>query len=278
MKTDILLSTFNGAAFLDDLMQSLYAQTYTNWQLIVRDDGSTDGTIDLLNQWQEKDEERITILNSENRNLGPKKSFEKLLEYSKSDYIMFCDQDDYWLPHKIENTLTKMKLLEQQYPDIPALVFSDLTVVDKMLREIHSSFWEFIKVNPENVHNIYRLLINNPVVGCTVMINKKVKSLVLPFPEQAVMHDWWVALKVSQKGVIDYLPQPTILYRLHNKNSIGATLTDRKYYAGRLGNFPKTISQNRNAIKMLRALDFPLSRIKYTGYKIVITLSKIFCR
>ncbi len=278
MKTDILLSTFNGAAFLDDLMQSLYAQTYTNWQLIVRDDGSTDGTIDLLNQWQEKDEERITILNSENRNLGPKKSFEKLLEYSKSDYIMFCDQDDYWLPHKIENTLTKMKLLEQQYPDIPALVFSDLTVVDKMLREIHSSFWEFIKVNPENVHNIYRLLINNPVVGCTVMINKKVKSLVLPFPEQAVMHDWWVALKVSQKGVIDYLPQPTILYRLHNKNSIGATLTDRKYYAGRLAHFSKTFSQNIDAIKMLRALDFPLSRIKYTGYKIVITLSKIFCR
>ena len=276
MKTDILLSTFNGVAFLDDLMQSLYAQTYTNWQLIVRDDGSVDKTPELLNGYQEKDKDRIFIIRDNKKHLGPKKSFEALLYKSNADYIMFCDQDDYWLPHKIENTLTKMKLLEQQYPDIPALVFSDLTVVDKMLREIHSSFWEFIKVNPENVHNIYRLLINNPVVGCTVMINKKVKSLVLPFPEQAVMLVWCVALKVSQKGVIDYLPHPTILYRLHEKNSIGATLTDKKYYARRATYLSKTISQNRNAIKMLRALDFPLSRIKYMRYKIVISFSKLF--
>ncbi len=274
MKTDILLSTYNGAAFLEELLQSLYAQTFPDWRLLIRDDGSSDKTMDILKSWQEKDKDRIFVVGDNKKHLGPKKSFEVLLTKSTAETIMFCDQDDFWLPHKIENTLAKMKQLEQRYPGIPALVFSDLTVADRMLREVHSSFWEYIKVDPDNVYNIYRLLINNPVVGCTVMINRKVKSLVLPFPEQAVMHDWWIALKVSQKGVIDYLSQPTILYRLHNKNSIGASLTDRKYYAGRLSNLSKTISQNRNAIKMLRKLDFRLSFVWFLGYKIQVTLSK----
>ncbi len=276
LKTDILLSTFNGAAFLDDLMQSLYAQTFPDWRLLIRDDGSTDKTMAVLKSWQEKDKDRIFILEDNKEHLGPKKSFEVLLHKSNAETIMFCDQDDYWLPDKIRETMTKMREMEHRYRDIPVMIFSDLTVVDKMLREVHSSFWEFIKVDPDNVYNIYRLLINNPVVGCTVMINKKVKSLVLPFPEQAVMHDWWIALNVAQKGEIDYISQPTILYRLHEKNNIGAVLTDRKYYAGRLAYFSKTLSQNRNAIKMLRALDFPLSRIKYMGYKIAITFSKLF--
>jgi len=276
LKIDILLSTYNGAAFLDDLIRSLYGQTYTDWHLIIRDDGSADKTPEFLNGYQEKDKERIFIIRDNKKHLGPKKSFEALLTKSDAETIMFCDQDDYWLPGKIQDTLTKMKELEQQHPGKPVLVFTDLKVADKNLQLLHPSFWKYTKVHPENAHNIYRLLINNPVVGCTVMINKKVKPLVLPFPEQAVMHDWWMVLNVAQKGVTGYLSQPTILYRLHEKNSIGATLTDRKYYTRRVTHLSKTISQNRNAIKMLRALDFPLSRIKYTGYKIAISFSKLF--
>ncbi len=275
MKIDILLSTYNGAPFLDDLMQSLYDQAYTGRQLLVRDDGSTDDTLKILNGYRDKDKDRITII-SDNKHLGPKLSFEQLLQKSEADYFMFCDQDDYWLSDKIEKTLAKMKTLEQRYPDVPAMVFSDLTVVDKMLREVHASFWDYIKVDPDNVYNIYRLLVNNPVVGCTVMVNKKAKSLVLPFPGQAVMHDWWMALNISQRGVIDYLSKPTILYRLHNNNNIGASSANRKYYAGRLRGIAETFSQNRNAIKMLRKLDFRLSFMKFIGYKMLITFSKFF--
>ena len=275
MKIDILLSTFNGAAFLDDLLQSLYGQTYSDWRLLIRDDGSTDDTVDLLNRWYEKDKERITILNSENRNIGPKKSFEKLLEYSKSDYIMFCDQDDYWLPDKVQNTLTRMKELEQHHPGKPVQVFSDLTVVDQDLKVLHHSFWEYTKVHPENVKNIYRLLINNPVVGCTVMINKVAKLLVLPIPDDAVMHDWWIALNVAQKGVVDFLNYTTILYRLHQNNSIGAVSVNRKYYSKRLIHLSKTVSQNLNVYKMSRSLNLSLSFLKLIGYKVMITFSKI---
>jgi len=275
LKTDILLSTFNGASFLDDLIRSLYGQTYTDWHLLVRDDGSSDRTPELLKSYYDNDKDRITLLEGEKKQLGPKKSFEYLLQQSEADYILFCDQDDVWLPHKIETTLAKMQELESHYPGAPALVFTDLTVVDKMLREIHSSFWEYMKTDPANILNIYRLLVNNPVVGCTVMINKKVKELVLPFPEEAVMHDWWVALKISQKGVADYIDRPTVLYRLHASNNVGAYQADRKYYVRRLTGLPKTFSQNINAVRMLRKLDFRLSVLKFTGYKIQMTLSKL---
>lgn len=275
MKTDILLSTFNGASFLDDLIRSLYGQTYTDWHLLVRDDGSSDRTPELLKSYYDNDKDRIALLEGEKKQLGPKKSFEYLLQQSEADYILFCDQDDVWLPGKIEKTLTKMQKLEYHYPGAPALVFTDLTVVDKMLREIHSSFWEYMKTDPANILNIYRLLVNNPVVGCTVMINKKVKELVLPFPEEAVMHDWWVALKISQKGVADYIDRPTVLYRLHASNNVGAYQADRKYYVRRLTGLPKTFSQNINAVRMLRKLDFRLSVLKFTGYKIQMTLSKL---
>ncbi len=257
-------------------MHSLYGQTDINWRLVIRDDGSSDSTMELIKSYREKDKERIFIFDDNKKHLGPKKSFEALLYQSDADYMMFCDQDDYWLPDKIESTLTKMKELEQQHPGKPVLVFSDLKVSDRTLNIIHPSYWKYTKVNPENAKDIYRLLVNNPVVGCTVMINSKVKPLVLPIPEQAVMHDWWIALNVARKGVIGFLTKPTILYRLHGENSIGASLSDRKYYARRILQFRQIISQNRDAIKMLRALDFPLSRIKYWRTKMVITFSKLF--
>ncbi len=276
MKIDILLSTYNGAAFLDDLIQSLYGQTFPDWHLLIRDDGSEDKTVELLNTYRGKNRQQIFIVDNEKKHLGPKRSFEALLYKSNADYMMFCDQDDYWLPDKIQNTLTKMKELEQQHPGKPVLIFSDLKVTDKNLRVLHPSLWQYTKVNPENIKNIYRLLVNNPVVGCTVMINSKAKPLVLPIPEQAVMHDWWMALNVARKGIVGYLKEATVLYRLHEKNSLGVHFSDKKYYAGRLAGFSKTISQNRNAVSMLRALDFPLSQTKFWMYKILITLSKLF--
>lgn len=276
MKIDILLSTYNGEAFLEELLQSLENQTCLDWQLMVRDDGSSDKTLAILNSYRDKDRDRVLIINNKKKHLGPKNSFEVLLYESNADYIMFCDQDDVWMPDKIRISLDKVLEIEQQHPGHPVLVFSDLTVTDQNLKVLHPSLWKYTKVNPENIKNIYRLLINNPVVGCTVMINKTVKPLVLPIPERAVMHDWWIALNVAEKGKVGYLTQPTLLYRLHGNNSLGVSSAHRKYYFGRMFHFPTTLSQNINAIKMLKSLDFPLSTMKFLGYKFVIGLSKIF--
>lgn len=275
MVVDILLSTYNSEAFLEALVESMYLQSYTNWRLIIRDDGSSDNSINILEQYSHTDPEKFLRIKDNGINLGPKKSYEKLLEQSTADYIMFCDHDDYWLSHKVEDTLKKIKEIESNEPNKAALVFTDLILADMHLKTLHDSFWQYAKINPENVHNRYKLSINNPVVGCTVMINKKAKSLILPIPDEAIMHDWWSALKVSENGIIDYIARPTLLYRLHNENEIGVEQPNFTYFLKRIFSFSKTVKQNWQAYKMLKALDNKYSGVKMIGYKIRVLFSKV---
>lgn len=276
MTIDILLSTYNGELYLEELLQSLKDQTCSDWKLVIRDDGSTDRTPEILNAFRKKEQGKVIIIEDEHQSLGPMKSYETLLHRSDGNYIMFCDQDDVWMKDKIQRTFDKMREIERQNSESPALVFSDLTVTDKDMNVLHPSLWKYTKVNPENVNNIYRLMVNNPVVGCTVMINKAVKPMVLPIPEQAVMHDWWIALNVAANGKVGFVPGPTLLYRVHGRNNLGVSAANVKYYLKRILQFSTTFSQNIQAVSMLKSLDFKLSVIKFLGYKFVISLSKIF--
>ncbi len=275
MDVDILLSTYNSESFLEDLFYSLDQQSFYNWRLIIRDDGSTDKTKDLLYRFREKDKDRILLIEDKGLTLGPKQSFAELLKHSTSEYIMFCDHDDYWLPNKIEISLKRIKELEKRVPDKPALVCSDLTVTDKDLHIIHPSFWKYVRINPENVKNIYRLVINNPVVGCTIIMNRAAKSISIPIPDQAVMHDWWIALKVAQNGAIGWIEESTILYRQHSNNTIGALSINRNYILLRFSQFITTFKRNIAAYKMLKSLAPDFSIFKLIGYKIIITFSKL---
>ena len=274
MSIDILLSTYNSEAYIEELLESLYSQSYKNWRLIIRDDGSSDSTLVILNKQKKINPEKFQFIENNKIQLGPKKSYEKLLEQSTADYIMFCDHDDYWLSHKIEDSLNKIKELENRSPDKAALVFTDLIITDQDLKPINKSFWKYSRINPDNIHSVYRLAINNPVVGCTVMINKKAKSLILPIPDEAIMHDWWAALKVAEAGIIGYIEQPSILYRQHDLNKIGADKVGFLYFLKRVFGFSKTIKQNRDAYKMLKALDKKYSGLKMMYYKIGILFSK----
>ena len=107
---DILLSTYNGEVFLGELIDSVMGQTYQDCRLLVRDDGSTDGTLGILRTYQDNYPQRIVLTNDMLGNVGVIKSFELLLANSSSEYIMFCDQDDVWLPNKVELSVLKMIL------------------------------------------------------------------------------------------------------------------------------------------------------------------------
>ncbi|MDP3436521.1 MAG: glycosyltransferase family 2 protein [Bacteroidales bacterium] len=275
MIVDILLSTYNSEAFLEELVESIYLQSYSNWRFIIRDDCSSDNTLNILYKYKSDHPERFHIIDNNGINLGPKRSFQKLLEHSTSNYMMFCDHDDYWLPHKIEDALSKIREIETRMPNQAALVFTDLILTDHNLKIIHNSFWNYSKINPANIQNVYKLAINNPVVGCTVMINKRAKLLALPIPDEAIMHDWWTALKVAESGIIDYIEKPGILYRLHNSNEIGTTKVNLTYLLNRLLGISKTIRQNRDAYEMLKALNKKYSFFKMMGYKAIISVSKI---
>lgn len=275
MIIDVLLSTFNSQLYLEELLKSLNDQSFKDWRLLVRDDCSTDETISILQSYHKTYPARIVLVDNEAKQLGPKKSFEKLLEYCSANYIMFCDHDDYWLPNKIQDSIDKIKELEITNAKKPSIVFTDLTIADQKLNTIHPSFWKYSKINPVNIFNTYRLAVNNPVVGCTLIINKAAKSLVLPFPKEAIMHDWWIALKVSESGIADYLNDSTILYRQHAQNEIGAEQINISFLKKRILNISQTIKQNIAAYKILKCLDLNYSIFKYTYHKLRISLSKI---
>ena len=270
-----MLSTYNSERFLDDLFFSLEQQTFTDWRLIVRDDGSTDGTLGIILKFEEKNQDRVLIINNSELNLGVKQSFVELLKQSTSKYIMFCDHDDYWLPRKIELSLKRIKEVEGLNQGKPVLVCSDLIVTDKDLQIIHNSFWKRSRIDPTNVNSIYRLAINNVVTGCTVMINRASKAISLPIPEQAVMHDWWIALKVAQNGVIGLIDEPTILYRQHPDNAIGAKSVEN-YARLRFSHWKTTIKNNIEGYKMFKELDPDFSVLKLIVVKIGMTFQRIF--
>ncbi len=223
MTIDILLTVYDAEPFLGEQLRSLQAQTHEDWRLWVRDDGSTDASVRILSAEAERDP-RIRVLRSDGARLGAMGGFAWLLERteeSDAPYAMFCDQDDIWLPHKIEATLAAMHAAEAVDRDLPVLVHTDLSVVDRDLRIIDPSYWHYQALRPEKA-SLRRLLIQNSVTGCTVMMNRALRELASPVPREAFMHDWWVALVACCFGRIVHVAEPTVLYRQHARNQTGA--------------------------------------------------------
>ncbi len=220
---DILLATYNGAAFLEAQLDSILAQTHENWRLVIRDDGSTDKTTEIIEAFRARHQEKVVILEDEAGNLGLVQNYSRLMEHADAGYIALCDQDDVWKPEKLELSLQKMGDMEAEHgADKPLLVFTDLTVVDHDLRIIHPSFWRYQGLRPERCNSLNRLLLENVATGCTMLLNRTLAERSVPLPAEAVVHDWWVVLVAAALGVAGHLPEPTVLYRQHGENLIGA--------------------------------------------------------
>lgn len=220
---DILMATYNGEEFISEQIESIINQTHNNWRLIIKDDGSEDDTAITVKEYTRRFPEKISLVDDIGNNLGACQNFARLMEYSKSDYIMFCDQDDVWLPDKIGITLQKILEMERSYgKNTPLLVYTDLKVADNDLNIIANSFWQYQKLDPETGQALNRLLVQNVVTGCTMIINNALKKLSMPIPQDAIMHDWWITLVAASFGKIGYVDDSTVLYRQHDKNDIGA--------------------------------------------------------
>ena len=213
MKVAILMSTYNGEKYLKEQIESLQKQTFKNWELFIRDDGSTDNTVPIINRLQRQDS-RIHFMHDEKVQLRPMKSFLYLLSKVSADYYFFCDQDDYWLSEKLDSMLKRGKL------DKPQLVYCGLKCVDQNLKPLKNDF--------ENMMGTiwdYSRFIGNDMPGCVMMFNSKLRDIVISSTknyEGIVMHDWWIALIAQTFGTIEFLNKKLILYRQHGNNSIGA--------------------------------------------------------
>ncbi|MCK4906728.1 MAG: glycosyltransferase family 2 protein [Spirochaetes bacterium] len=221
-KIDILLATYNGEQFIAEQLESILSQTYTNWQLIIRDDGSTDDTQKILKKYKKKYSEKIKLIKDKHQNLGSMLNFSVLMGESKADYIAFSDQDDVWEKDKLEVSMKAMQTAEKKNgKKSPLLVHTDMKVVDEELNEIHESFWKYQKHNPVKKGSEF-LMVQNNTNGCTMLFNKELKDMAFPIPDEAIMHDWWVAIVASEFGKIVALENKTVLYRQHYSNRLGA--------------------------------------------------------
>ena len=218
----IALCTYNGGEYLHEQLESIVAQTLLPTELVCCDDGSTDETVEILDKFKQSAPFDIRIYRNET-NLGPSKNFAKAVSLCEGEWIFFCDQDDRWLPDKIQLTVSKLaQMSESSAAKTPLLVHTDAIVADNKLGEIHPSLWEFQHCYPNKGHQIGKLLNQNLVTGCTAVINQALRDKALPIPGGVMMHDWWFALVASAFGKIDIVPEATIFYRQHGLNDTGA--------------------------------------------------------
>ncbi len=220
-KIEILMATYQGAPYLEVQLNSILNQTYSNCSLLIRDDGSKDETLEILRAFQSRFPERISLLPS-GETRGVIGNFSTLLAHSTADYLLFADQDDCWHPDKVERTFRKMLELEGYAGKKTALlVHTDLAIVDAALQPQRPSFWKYAHLFPQ-AKQLSRLLMQNIVTGCTMMINRSLAEQAQPIPQEAMMHDWWLALAAAAFGEIGEVSEPTILYRQHGRNQLGA--------------------------------------------------------
>lgn len=216
----ILLATYNGECFVKEQIESLMKQTYNNIQVIVRDDGSSDETVNILNKLKTIYSDKLFIVKDKKKCGSSKSNFMQLLKHATADYVMFCDQDDFWFSEKVHTTLKAMKKYEELNPEKPVLIYSNYEETDSQLIPIKSN-----KKNNQiyNEHlDVNHLLVQNYVTGCTMMINKLLYQNTLEYRDEMLMHDWWIALYAATFGKIIHIQDVLMYYRQHQNNVVGA--------------------------------------------------------
>lgn len=258
---DILMATYNGEQYIAEQLDSLLNQTFTNWQLIVHDDGSVDNTINIIKQYIENYPDKICLIDDGIRTGGAKNNFLHVMQFSKAPYIMFCDQDDVWLPNKIELTYKAMIEHEKQKGEkVPLLVHTDLCVVDSKLNIIAPSMIDYQKLRPDNGSEIILLAIENCITGCTMMVNRTLLNISLKMPNHAMMHDWWMGLMALQhRGTIKFLNISTLLYRQHEVNTVGAKKVTYFFYLKKIFSIKKIFMQYNTIRKQYIAAGIKIS-------------------
>ena len=219
---DIIMGTYNGERYIKEQIESIIKNTWNNWRIWVCDDGSTDKTEEIVKIYQEEYPDKIFWKPNE-KNKGAAINFLDGARKAQGDYVMFCDQDDYWLPNKIEDTVNCMKQAEAQYGEkTPITVFTDATVVDEQLQTIMDSFHKSSKLDTSKL-DLSHMLMENKMMGCTMLLNRALLEKLKKFPKKVRMHDWWAGIVAAAYGRIIYLDKPTMLYRQHTNNVVGST-------------------------------------------------------
>lgn len=218
-KVQVLLSAYNGEQYISEQIQSILNQTHAAVSILIRDDGSTDKTIQLLDQWVTTHPDKIKLIKG--TNVGVVSSFFELLRAAdaEADYYCFCDQDDVWLDHKVEHAIARLD--SSIYTEVPAMVFTSTYLTDDELNR--KGAWPKPHAKEPSFFNA---LYENIAIGATITMNRSARNLFINSQsvdsQKVLMHDWWFYLLVSAFGTVIYDNKPSMLYRQHNNNVVGA--------------------------------------------------------
>lgn len=242
-QTAVLLATHNGEEYLSEMLRSLELQSYQDFVCCIHDDGSTDRTRKIIFDYVVRSPRQFCILDYPAQG-SAKANFLSMLEHVEADYYLYADQDDVWLPEKINAMMNEMVQLENEEFFIqeeskarvndhtmtvadpthtPLLVYSDMIVVDKDMSVISDSFHRYIGRNPYRLR-YQDILIDNPAAGCSMMFNRALRNKVIEYTDvsEIEMHDSWTLLLASLFGIIKYMDAPLLCYRQHDDNEMGA--------------------------------------------------------
>lgn len=250
----ILIATYNGDEYLTAQLNSILNQSYKNITCYIHDDGSTDNTLKIIEEFIKKFPNKFKLLRYENRKHNAKYNFISLMEYAldytDEDYIMFSDQDDIWLENKVEIEIKNI-VKEETKNNGGVLVFADQVVVDSHLNEIYPSATRLINMKTED-YNFKKLVFRNVAAGCSICINRKMLELSMEnmSVDDVIMHDWWIMLVASCCGKIKYIDTCLMLYRQHEMNVLGV---DNNHYCKKIKKYIssplKSLNDRTNQMK-----------------------------
>lgn len=225
----IALCTHNGGEFLSDQLKSIQHQTLQPNEIIICDDDSSDGTLEIIQKFSES----LPIKLFQNSPaLGIIKNFEYAVSLCTSEIIFLCDQDDYWLHHKIE---TLVNYLEENKTQ--EVVFSNAVIVDDELQDLQITMWEKVRFWEEEIEEwrhgkaLDLLLTGNRVTGCTVGMRNTFAKKSRPFPTHIhpnFIHDGWIGILASVNNEIGFVNEPLVLYRQHEQQQVGVIEKERE--------------------------------------------------
>ena len=208
MSVSVALAAKDGAQFILAQVESVLLQLdeARGDELVISVDPSLDDTADIARRFSEKSP-LVKYIDGPGR--GVQANFEHALNACQGDYIFLCDQDDVWMPNKVEEV---MKALEV---DSAELVLHDAMVVDEGLKQLHASFFE----QRGSKQGVWQNILKNSFMGCCMAFKKELLQTALPFPVKIPMHDQWLGLMATQQGTVSFLPQQLIKYRRHTNTA-----------------------------------------------------------
>jgi glycosyltransferase involved in cell wall biosynthesis len=252
MSISIAMATYNGAAFLGEQLDSIISQTHLPGELIVCDDQSTDQTLQILRDYASRSPFPIRIEVNEQR-LGSTKNFEKAIGLCTGDIIALCDQDDVWLPHKLQTIADRF----EREPDL-GLVFSNGYLIDETGARLPGDMWSRFFFHPrirrrmDQLAEAYDLFLSlSFMTGATMAFRSQFRELCLPIPDKSetFIHDRWIALVIAAVGRVGFIPGQLISYRLHWQQQMGVG----KKSVLQLFLTPASCSSEEQAVRKLHA-------------------------